>query len=321
MTADRPTGPLGDEPVGEATRSASPRSPAPGGLDSGWSSALRRGSLVLVATPIGNLGDLPPRAIETLREASLICCEDTRRTGRLLQHAGIVAGGRMAVTNDHTERSRIVDVLAELADDRIVAVVTDAGTPGISDPGERIVRAVLDAGYEVSAVPGPSAAITALVISGLPTRRFVFEGFIARSGRERERQLAQIADEERTVVVYEAPHRIERTMTDLVAACGHDRRVAVTRELTKLHEETLRGTLADVTGRLGTPRGEYVIVIDGKPIGDEPPSDDVLREALRDELGRGVGTKAASASVAERYGVTKRATYALAVAIANTERR
>ncbi len=150
------------------------------------------GRLVLVATPIGNLGDLSPRAVDTLRQASLICCEDTRRTGRLLQHAGVGAT-RLAVSNEHTEYHRIDQVLDELAAGNVVAVVTDAGTPGVSDPGARLVSAALDAGYDVSAVPGPAAAITALVISGLPTDRFVFEGFLPRSGRERQQRLAEVA--------------------------------------------------------------------------------------------------------------------------------
>jgi 16S rRNA (cytidine1402-2'-O)-methyltransferase len=139
-----------------------------------------RGRLVLVATPIGNLGDLPPRAVEALASAALVCCEDTRRTGRLLQHAGVRAQ-RLAVANDHTELARIGEVLDVLTAGGDVAVVTDAGTPGVSDPGERLVRAALDAGFEVTAVPGPAAAVMALTISGLPTARFVFEGFLPRS--------------------------------------------------------------------------------------------------------------------------------------------
>ena len=165
------------------------------------------GRLVLVATPIGNLGDLSPRAVEALRAAVLVCCEDTRRTGRLLQHAG-VAAPRLAVCNEHTERARIAEVLAALGDGGDVAVVTDAGTPGISDPGERLVRAAVDAGYEVTSVPGPTALVTALVTSGLATGRFAFEGFLPRSGSARRDRLAELATERRTIIVYEAPHRV-----------------------------------------------------------------------------------------------------------------
>ena len=180
------------------------------------------GRLVLVATPIGNLGDLSPRAVATLAEAELVCCEDTRHTGRLLQHAGVRAK-RLAVANDHTEAARVDEVLAVLGGGGDVAVVTDAGTPGISDPGERLVRAAVDAGFDVVAVPGPTAFVTALVASGLPTARFVFEGFLPRSGGARRERLAEIAAERRTVVLYEAPHRISRTLTDLAEACGPDR--------------------------------------------------------------------------------------------------
>ena len=189
-----------------------------------------------------------------------MCCEDTRRTGRLLQHAGVTAA-RLAVCNEHTELARVGEVLDVLGDGRDVAVVTDAGTPGISDPGERLVRAVLDAGYEVTAVPGPTALVQALVTSGLPAGRFVFEGFLPRSGRARRERLAELAGETRTIVLYEAPHRVLRTLADLADALGGDRPVAVARELTKLHETVVRGTLGDVD--LGEPRGEYVLVVAG----------------------------------------------------------
>ncbi len=268
------------------------------------------GTLWLVATPIGNLGDLPPRAVEVLAAATLVCCEDTRRTGRLLQHAGIRVE-RLAVANDHTEFHRIDDVLAELGAGNDVAVVTDAGTPGVSDPGERLVRTALDAGHTVSAVPGPVAAITALTISGLPTDRFVFEGFLPRSGRDRERRVAELAAESRTSVVYEAPHRIERTLTDLRAACGDDRPVAVCRELTKLYETVVRGTLGSID--VGAPKGEYVVVLGGAPVDDTPVDDDTLIDAIRSELDAGASTRDAAAAVARRFGVAKRAAYALAI--------
>ena len=200
------------------------------------------GALVLVATPIGNLGDLSPRAVTTLAESSLILCEDTRHSGKLLSHAG-VSGVRLAVCNEHTEIERATEVLALLARGETVTLVTDAGTPGISDPGSRLVRVVLDAGYEVSAVPGPAAFVMALVVSGFDTTRFVFEGFLPRSGRERAARLAAIAAESRTTVMYEAPHRVERTIDDLAAACGGERPVALARELTKMYESVWRGPL------------------------------------------------------------------------------
>ena len=268
------------------------------------------GTLWLVATPIGNLGDLPPRAVEVLERAALVCCEDTRRTGRLLQHAGIRAE-RLAVTNEHTEFHRVADVLHVLGTGDDVAVVTDAGTPGVSDPGERLVRAAIDGGYTVAAVPGPVAAVTALIISGLPTDRYVFDGFLPRSGSQRARRLAEIADERRTTVLYEAPHRITRTLTDLAAVCGPDRRVAICRELTKLYEQVVRGTLGEID--IGDPRGEYVIVLAGLPPDDRPVDDDTLRQALRSELTGGATKKDAVATVARRLGVPKKRVYALAI--------
>ena len=269
-------------------------------------------TLWLVATPIGNLGDLSPRAIDVLAHVGLICCEDTRRTGLLLQHAGVKAE-HLAVCNDHTELARVADVIRVLGDGRDVAVVSDAGTPGISDPGERIVRAVIDAGYDVSAVPGPSAATMALTISGLPAARFVFEGFLPRKGSERAARLADIAAERRTTVIYEAPHRVLRTLDDLRAVCGDDRTVVVTRELTKLYEEVVRGPLGDVD--IGGPRGEYVLVLDGAPVDDRPVTDDDVRAALRDELAMGSSTRDAAATVARDVGRPKREVYALAVGL------
>ena len=268
------------------------------------------GTLWLVATPIGNLGDLPPRAVEVLADAALICCEDTRRTGKLLQHAGVRAA-RLAVANEHTEYHRIDEVLGVLADGRDVAVVSDAGTPGVSDPGERLVRAAIDAGHPVAAVPGPVAGVVALTISGLPTDRYVFEGFLPRSGRDRSRRLADLVDEPRTIVLYEAPHRIERTLADLAGTLGTERRVVVCRELTKLYEEVVRGTLGTVD--VGTPRGEYVVVVEGRRTDDAPVDDDSIRRALRDALAGGRTKKDAVAAVAAELAVPKKRVYALAI--------
>lgn len=272
-------------------------------------------TLWLVATPIGNLGDLPPRAVDVLGHAGLVCCEDTRRTGLLLQHAGIRAE-RLAVCNDHTEASRVDDVLRTLREGRDVAVVSDAGSPGISDPGERIVRAVLDAGFAVSAVPGPTAAVMALTISGLPANRFVFEGFLPRKGTDRAQRLAEIAREHRTTVLYEAPHRVLRTLDDLREVCGDDRMVVVTRELTKLHETVVSGPLGEID--IGNPRGEYVLVLAGAPSDDAPATDDEVRAALRAQLAVGASTRDAAATVAKAIGRPKREVYALAVALGRT---
>lgn len=266
--------------------------------------------LVLVATPIGNLADLSPRAIGTLADAALICCEDTRRTGRLLRHAGVTAK-RLAVCNEHTEHERTADVLRVLDGGGDVAMVTDAGTPGISDPGERLVRAALDAGFEVSTVPGPTALVSALVSSGLATSRFVFEGFLPRSGRTRRERLAEIAAERRTVVLYEAPHRIAKTLAELVEACGPDRRVAVAREMTKLYEEVRRGRLGDID--VGEPRGEYVVVIAGATDVGCAVGEDAIRAAVDVELAKGMSTKDVASVVGSIFGIPRRAAYAVAV--------
>ncbi|HKH24935.1 MAG TPA: 16S rRNA (cytidine(1402)-2'-O)-methyltransferase [Acidimicrobiales bacterium] len=274
------------------------------------------GVLVLVGTPIGNLGDLSPRAVEALTAADAICCEDTRRTGRLLQHAGVERKGALMVVNEHTEARQVDGVLARLARGERVAVVSDAGMPGISDPGERLVRAAIDAGHVVEVVPGPSAALAALVASGLPTGRFVFEGFLPRKGSGRTERLAAVAAERRTVVLYEAPHRLPRTLADLASVCGDDRPVAVARELTKLHEEVWRGTLGEAAAWAveRSPRGELVVVLDRAPAA--PPPDDALVDALSVELAAGSSARDAARAVAARLGVPRRHAYDLAVTVA-----
>ncbi len=265
--------------------------------------------LVLVGTPIGNLGDLSPRAVEALTGADAICCEDTRRTGRLLQHAG-VPRTPLVVVNDHTEEGAVAGVLARLAAGERVAVVSDAGMPGISDPGERLVRAAVEAGHVVEVVPGPSAAVTALVASGLPAARFAFEGFLPRKGSGRTARLAEVAAERRTVVLYEAPHRLARTLTDLAAACGGMRSVAMGRELTKLHEEIWRGTLDEAVAWADAhePRGELVVVLDGAPAPDAASTADI-EAAVRRALDGGATARDAAARVAADLGVPKRTAY------------
>lgn len=271
------------------------------------------GALVLVATPIGNLGDLSPRAIEELGRADAVACEDTRRTGRLLAHIGVRAPV-LLVVNDHTEAGAVADVLARLDRGERVAVVTDAGMPGISDPGERLVAAAAAAGHTVVVVPGPSAAIAGLVASGLPTGRFVFEGFLPRKGSGRTERLAAVGAERRTVVLYEAPHRLARTLADLVGVCGPTRRVALARELTKLHEELWRGSLADAVARCAEvePRGEYVLVLDGAPA-PEVADDDAIRAALDAAREGGATTRDAVGNVAAALGVPRRRVYDIAV--------
>jgi 16S rRNA (cytidine1402-2'-O)-methyltransferase len=226
-----------------------------------------------VATPIGNLGDLSPRAATALAAADFIYCEDTRRTLKLLNHASIT-GPRLVSHHRFNEAATTAAAIERLRAGATIALVTDAGTPLVSDPGGRLVRAALAEGFEVEAVPGPSAALTALVVSGLATDRWCFEGFIPRQGRQRAERLAAVAGEaDRAVVIFESPYRVQRLLDDLVAVCGAERPVAVCRELTKLYEEVWRGGLGQAAERakVTKARGEYVLVL-GAGAGAYPTS-------------------------------------------------
>ena len=267
-------------------------------------------ALVLVGTPIGNLGDLSPRAVEELRTADLIAAEDTRRTRALLSHAGIPAGRRLRAVHARNEATAADRIVGEIRDGARVAVVTDAGMPGISDPGAQLVRACLEAGLPVEAVPGPSAALTAVVLSGLPSDRFVFEGFLPRKGRARTERLAALAGEPRTTVLFEAPNRVRGTLADLAAACGPHRSVAVARELTKVFEEVWRGTLADAVrhAERAEPRGEHVVVVGPAPE-RAPPGDAEIESAVRAALADGRSARDAASDVADALGVARRRAY------------
>jgi len=273
------------------------------------------GRLVLVATPIGNLGDITARAIETLQQSDVICCEDTRHSPKLFQRFGIGIK-RLIVVNDHTEHDVREEIVALIAAGKTVALITDAGSPGISDPGERLVRAAIDAGLAVSAAPGPSAAVMAISLSGLASSRWVFEGFLPRSGAERSERLEAVAAELRTVVLYEAPHRLHRTLTDLESMCGAYRRVVIAAELTKIHEHLWRGTLHDAVRQFAgdDARGEFVIVVDGAAPA-APPTDDEIITALRAEIAAGASRKDAASRVSARLGVAKRHVYELTLSL------
>ncbi len=271
--------------------------------------------LHVVGTPIGNLGDLSPRAVSVLSSVALIACEDTRRTGRLLQLVGI-AKRPLAVVNQHTEADVIGRVLAALEVGDDVALVSDAGMPTISDPGAVLVAAAVDAGFAPVVVPGPSASLAALAVSGLVGDRFCFEGFLPRKGAERARRIASLASDPRISVLFEAPHRVVRTVTDLAEACGADRRIALCRELTKLHEEVWRGRLGEARDHLKAeaPRGEYVLVLVGRSEETLEVDDDRIVGALVELTGQGVSTRDAVAEVARRFDAPRRRVYSLAVA-------
>ena len=225
-------------------------------------SNITTGTLYIVSTPIGNLGDLSPRAAECLRSVDLIACEDTRHTGLLLSHLGIK--NRLVPYNDINETRRAPVIIETLSSGRDVALVCDAGTPGGSDPAYRVVHAASEAGFTIVSVPGPSALLSALVVSGLPLDRFVFEGFLPSKGMKRTKYLEKLSSEERTIVLFESPFRIIDLLERILATLG-DRDISVSRELTKMFEETVRGQVSSVLETMKTkkPRGEYTVVIRG----------------------------------------------------------
>ncbi len=269
------------------------------------------GVLVLAATPIGRADDAPPRLVAELAGADLIAAEDTRRLARLAADLGVDVKGRVTSYFEGNEAARtpgLVDRL--LAGDRVV-LVTDAGMPSVSDPGYRLVVAAVEAGVQVTAVPGPSAVLAALAVSGLPVDRFCFEGFLPRKAGERSRRLAALADEERTLVFFEAPHRTAVALAAMAEAFGPDRPAAVCRELTKTHEEVRRGGLAELAEWAGHGvRGEVTVVVSGAVESASVASDpDSLREAVAADEDAGTSRKDAIRAVALRAGVPKRVVY------------
>jgi 16S rRNA (cytidine1402-2'-O)-methyltransferase len=264
------------------------------------------GTLWLVGTPIGNLGDVTARAREALAAVDVIACEDTRRTRALLAHLGLPTP-RLVSFYEGNERRRTPELVDRLRSGDDVALVSDAGMPGLSDPGYRLVRACLGEGIGVDVVPGPSAAIAALVISGLPTDRFVFEGFLPRRPGARRGRLAELAAEPRTVVLFESPRRVPALLRDAAETLGN-RAAAVVRELTKAHQEVRRGRLSDLAASTEEVRGEVVVVIEGAPP-PEAPDLETLGDRVEALTSSGVPRREAAARVAEQSGASRRAVY------------
>jgi 16S rRNA (cytidine1402-2'-O)-methyltransferase len=279
------------------------------------------GTLFVVATPIGNLEDVTLRALRVLGEVRLIAAEDTRTARKLLSHHGI--GNRLVSYNEHNSAVRVPRILEALREGD-VALVSEGGTPVISDPGLDLVAAAVEAGFEVVPVPGPSAVTAALAVSGLPTRQFTYVGFLPRRRGERRRRLASLRDDPRTIVAFESPRRLRGSLADALAELG-ERRITVCRELTKVFEEVFRGTIGEALAHFAEPRGEFTLVVEGSPFdsstklraGTLRTSGDTgqAEEAARDELARrrrdGEPAKLAVPAVAKRYGLSRREAYRL----------
>lgn len=271
------------------------------------------GKLYICATPIGNLGDMTPRAVEALREADLIAAEDTRNTIRLLNHFGIQTP--MTSYHEFNKYDKADELVRQMLSGKTVAIVTDAGTPCISDPGEVLVQKCAEAGIEVRSLPGASAVITALTLAALPTRRFVFEGFLPPQKQKKERQaaLCRLKDETRTMVLYEAPHHLTETLRELSEVLGGERHVSLCREMTKRYEEVIRTTLSEAQAL--APKGEYVLVIEGcseeKLLAKQQAQFETLGIAAHVQryLDQGMEKKEAMKAAAKDRGISKREIY------------
>ena len=276
------------------------------------------GMLILVPTPIGNLGDISPRAVEALTQADFIAAEDTRVSIKLLNHLGLKK--QLVSYHEHNKQESGPHILSRLQDGESCALVTDAGTPAISDPGEDMVRLCREHGVAVTAIPGPCAAITALAMSGLPTGRFTFEGFLSVNKRSRREHLASLLEETRTMIFYEAPHKLLTTLEDMQVAFGADRPICLCRELTKLHEEAVKTTLGQALSyyRENSPRGEYVLIVGGAApkVLEAPSMEDCIARvsALRDT---GLSMKDAVKQVSKESGIPRNTLYDAALQAQN----
>jgi 16S rRNA (cytidine1402-2'-O)-methyltransferase len=277
------------------------------------------GALYLVGTPIGNLEDMTFRAVRILQTVDLIAAEDTRHTGKLLQHFEIKTP--QVSYHEHNRIERIPELLSVLGEGKSIALVTDAGMPGISDPGYELVKACIEAGIQVVPIPGVSAVITALCAAGLPTDRFVFEGFLPASGQERQKHLESLQTESRTLILYEAPHRIRATLQDLAKSLGANRPIVLARELTKLHEEFWRGTILEAIAHYTKEeaRGEFTLVVAGTDAEIPMPSDEVLKTELLQIMREGVSRSQASRQLAQLTKLSRRKLYQLALSIPGSD--
>ncbi|MEB3293795.1 MAG: 16S rRNA (cytidine(1402)-2'-O)-methyltransferase [Synechococcales bacterium] len=272
-------------------------------------------TLYIVGTPIGNLEDMTFRAIQVLQQVDAIAAEDTRHTGKLLHHFQMKTP--QISYHDHNRTSRIPELLRRLQQGQAIALVTDAGMPCVSDPGYELVKAAAEAGYAVVPIPGVTAVITALAGSGLPSDRFTFEGFLPAKEKERLKQLQTLVTETRTLIFYEAPHRLRETLQAMATVLGDSREMTIARELTKLHEEFWRGTLATAIQHYQQrdPQGEYTLVVKGAVIETPPLTETVLRQELLDLIRQGSSRSQASRQLAEQTGLSRRQIYQLALAL------
>jgi 16S rRNA (cytidine1402-2'-O)-methyltransferase len=276
-------------------------------------------TLYLIGTPIGNLGDMTMRAIETLKNVDLIAAEDTRHTGKLLHHFQIKTP--QISYHEHNQQQRTPELIDRMLAGKSIGLVTDAGMPGISDPGFELVAACATAGINVVPIPGVTAVITAVSASGLPSDRFVFEGFLPVKGQDRRDRLARIVDESRTIVLYESPHRLLKTLADLADSCGGDRSIVLARELTKLHEQFWRGSIQAAIEYYGDrqPQGEYVLVLAGAVPRAVVYTDANIISELTVAIESGISRSTASRKLADRLQISRKHIYQLALSIADDE--
>jgi 16S rRNA (cytidine1402-2'-O)-methyltransferase len=277
------------------------------------------GTLYIVATPIGNLEDMTFRAVRILQAVDMIAAEDTRHTGRLLQHFQVKTP--QISYHEHNSNSRIPELLEYLQYGKAIALVSDAGMPGISDPGYELIKACIDEGITVVPIPGASAVITALSGAGLPTNRFIFDGFLPAKSQQRKEYLESLQSESRTLVFYESPHRLRDTLADLETVLGSDRSIVIARELTKLYEEFWRGTIGDAIADYHErePQGEYTLLVAGTSSSQPQLTETELKNELLQIMQEGISRSQASRQLAKDTGLSRRYLYQLALAIEITQ--